>query len=449
MLMECYLVLVAQISVPQIAVPQWNAVALVLLGLLFVWFKVDLLGTLLNLQAFAATRPPDLLGEWDDASYAKARAYHLAHARFDIATDALQLVMLIAFWMMGGFQWLQTTAQSVFPQHVIAQGLVVIALWCGAQMLIDVPFSAYRTFRIEQVFGFNQSSVGLFIGDLVKNLSLSLALGLPLAALVLWLFQHLDHAWLWAWVTFSLFQLLMMWLAPALILPLFNRFEPMPDGQLKQAIAALAQRCDFPLHGLFVMDGSKRSTKANAFFTGWGKNKKIALYDTLIQQHSEPELLAILAHEIGHFRCKHIVQRLGVALVQSLALCYLLGLATHAEGDFARQLFAAFGVASITPAMGLVLFMVMIAPLSRVLGLLSNAWSRRHEFEADAYAAQVTGRPQDLIAALSKLSHDHLAHPTPHVFHTALHASHPPVAARVAALRRLTIGAAHRETPSP
>lgn len=429
------------------ATPQWNTLALTLLVLLFVWFKVDVLATLLNLQAFAAARPATLIGEWDDASYAKARAYHLTHARFDIVSDAFQLALLLTFWLIGGFAWLDATARAISPHNTLLQGLALLTLWFGAQMLLDLPFSAYRTFRIEQAFGFNQSSVGLFIGDSLKNLVLTLLLGLPLAAAVLWLFEHLDHAWLWAWMTFSAFQLLLMWLAPAVILPLFNRFEPMPEGSLKQAISELARRCSFPLHGLFIMDGSKRSTKANAFFTGWGKNKKIALYDTLIQQHSEPELLAILAHEIGHYRCQHIVQRLGVSLLQSAALFFLIGLVTTADGVFAQQLFAAFGVATITPAMGLLLFAVMITPLSRVLGLLSQAWSRRHEFEADAYAARVTGRPQDLIAALSKLSHDHLAHPTPHAFHTALHASHPPVAARVAALQQLSLSLDHPASP--
>jgi STE24 endopeptidase len=226
----------------------------------------------------------------------------------------------------------------------------------------------------------------------------------------------------------------MMWLAPAVILPLFNKFEPMPEGELRSAIEVMAKKCEFPISGLYIMDGSKRSTKANAFFTGFGKTKKIALFDTLLAKHDTAELVAILAHEIGHFRCKHIPQRLVASILQSAVMFFLIGLATDPRGNFSRMLFDAFGVADISPHVGLVLFGLIFAPIGRLLGIVSNQWSRRHEFEADAYAAEHTGSPASLMSALKKLSTDNLSHPTPHPLRVALDYSHPPLSQRLEAL---------------
>jgi STE24 endopeptidase len=254
---------------------------------------------------------------------------------------------------------------------------------------------------------------------------------------VLWIFGNVGHAWLWAWIVLTVFQLLLTWLAPSLIMPLFNKFTPMPEGGLKEQIEALGTRCDFPLNGVFVMDGSKRSTKANAFFTGLGKRKKIALFDTLMEKSSTPELLGVLAHEIGHFRRGHIKQRLAAGIVQSAAVFFLLGLATDPDGRFARLLFDAFGVERISPHVGLVLFFILLEPAGKALGVLFNAWSRRHEFEADAYAAEMTGDPSPLASALRKMTADHLSHPSPAPLRVWLDYSHPPLLERLRALDRL------------
>jgi STE24 endopeptidase len=217
-------------------------------------------------------------------------------------------------------------------------------------------------------------------------------------------------------------------------MPLFNKFTPMPEGELKQAIEALAFRCEFPLSGVFVMDGSKRSTKANAFFTGFGKQKKIALFDTLIDKSTTAELLGVLAHEIGHFRRGHIKQRLAAGIFQSAVIFFLLGLATDPHGSLARLLFDAFGVSQISPHVGLVLFSILLEPVSKSIGVLLNAWSRRHEFEADAYAADATGDAIPLASALKKMTSDHLAHPMPTALRVWLDYSHPPLLERLRAL---------------
>jgi STE24 endopeptidase len=228
-----------------------------------------------------------------------------------------------------------------------------------------------------------------------------------------------------------------MYLAPTFILPLFNKFEPMEDGELKSRIQEMAKKCEFPLTEIHVMDGSKRSTKSNAFFTGFGKRKKIALFDTLIENHGTDELLGVLAHEIGHFKKKHIIQRMVFSIVQTAVIFFLLGLVTDQSSAFARELFEAFGVTTISTYAGLVFFMLLFSPVSRVLGVIGNLSSRKHEFEADAYAAEAQETPEHLIKGLKKLAADNLSNLTPHPFPVFLDYSHPPMLVRIKALREL------------
>lgn len=416
---------------------QWNFMGLSILLLLFLMWKLDFIATLLNLKAFQAEIPSHLRDLWTEASYQKARSYNIATAKFSMIESIISLALLIVFWQLGGFSWLDQWSRQLFPLAPIREGLFFLGIFFLGQHLLSLPMSIYQTFVIEEKFGFNKITRRLYIVDQLKGLALAAVIGLPLAAAILWIFQSIPHAWLWAWLFFSVFKLLMMWLAPAVILPLFNKFTPMPEGELRSAIEAMAQRCQFPLTGLFVMDGSKRSTKANAFFTGFGRTKKIALFDTLIAKHSTEELVAILAHEIGHFRCKHIPQRLIVSILQSAVVFYLIGLATDPQGAFAKQLFAAFGVGIISPHVGLILFGLLFSSISRLLGIFSNMWSRKHEFEADAYAAKHTGSPEALIAALKTLTTENLSHPTPHSLRILLDYSHPPLGQRLEALAAL------------
>jgi STE24 endopeptidase len=324
------------------------------------------------------------------------------------------------------------------PSHCSAaafSGLLFLGALFVANHFVMLPFRIYDTFRLEAEFGFNKTTPKTFVSDEIKGLLLAAVLGLPLGAAVLWIFASVPNAWLWAWLFFTAFQLALTYLAPTWILPLFNKFEPMPDGETRSAIEALAERCEFPLDELYVIDGSKRSTKANAYFTGFGKRKRIALYDTLVERHPGDELLAVLAHEIGHFKRGHIVQRLVVSVVQSAVIFLLLGLATNPDGRFAQELAAAFGVPRVSPHTGILFFAILFSPVSRLLGVAANWWSRRHEFEADAYARDATGDHQPLAKALKKLSTDNLAHPTPHALRVALDYSHPPLVQRLAALR--------------
>ncbi len=397
---------------------------------LFALWNLEFVATLLNLKAFPASVPSELADVMDVDKLDKARDYLRVNARFDVVKSCTSLCMLLLFWFSGGFGWIDVWARSLAHGEVAA-GLVFLTVLFLGQSLLALPFSIHETFVIENRFGFNRSTPATFIMDRIKGLFLAAVIGLPLAALVLWIFGSVSHAWLWAWAVVTFFQLTLTWLAPSLIMPMFNKFTPMPDGELKQEIEALGKRCGFPLDGVFVMDGSKRSSKANAFFTGLGRRKKIALFDTLIEKSGTAELMGVLAHEIGHFRRGHIKQRLAAGIIQTAAIFFLLGLATDPDGKFARLLFDAFGVKQISPHVGLVLFTIMLEPVSKLLGVLLNAWSRKHEFEADAYAAQVTGDGAPLAAALKKMTADHLSHPSPASLRVWLDYSHPPLLQRL------------------
>jgi STE24 endopeptidase len=415
------------------AMSDWNFMTVIIVVALFVLWKMEFAATLLNLKAFPMSVPNELGDVMDTPKLEQARAYLTANSRFDVVQSCTSLGVLLVFWFAGGFGWLDGWARSLAPSAVTA-GLVFLSALALGQSLISLPFSIHETFVIEKKFGFNQTTPATFIIDRLKAILLAAVIGLPLAAAVLWIFGNVGHAWLWAWAVVTTFQLLLTWLAPSLIMPLFNKFTPMPEGQLKQQIEALGARCAFPLAGVFVMDGSKRSTKANAFFSGFGKQKKIALFDTLLEKSTTPELLGVLAHEIGHFRRGHIKQRLAAGILQTAVIFFLLGLATDPHGRFARLLFDAFGVPQISPHVGLVLFSILLEPVSKLLGVGLNAWSRHHEFEADAYAAAATGDGAPLAAALKKMTSDHLSHPTPAALRVWLDYSHPPLLQRLRAL---------------
>lgn len=412
----------------------WTPMAMLILIAIFLLWKLEFIATSLNIKAFPAKVPEELASVMDDEKLDEARRYLGANARSGIIQSCISLATLVVFWALGGFGWLDGVARSLATHEVVVGLIFLTALFLG-QSILGLPFSIYDTFVIENRFGFNRSTPKTFIMDRLKGLLLAAVIGLPLGAAVLWIFGNVNQAWLWAWILVTSFQLLLTWLAPSLIMPLFNKFTPMPDGELKQEIEALGKHCGFPLDGVFVMDGSKRSSKANAFFTGFGKRKKIALFDTLIDKSTTPELLGVLAHEIGHFRCGHIKQRIAAGIFQTAVIFFLLGLATDPAGNFARLLSDAFGVPVISPHVGLVLFSILLEPVSKLLSVVMNAWSRRHEFEADAYAVKVTGDAEPLASALTRMTADHLSHPTPASLRVWLDYSHPPLLQRLRAIR--------------
>lgn len=392
-------------------------------------FLVEAVSVLLNLSRLKPELPAEFQDVFDAEAYAKSQAYTRESERFSLLSSAVKLLVFLTFWLCGGFGWLDSFVRSVTPSPVLG-GLLGISLLFLGSTILGWPFAWWDTFRIEARYGFNKTTPAVFWSDQAKGLILGAAIGLPVLALLIWFFDSFPNAWIWAWISVTVILLALQFLAPRYLMPLFNKFTPLPDGPLKTAIQSLSARCDFPVKELFVIDGSKRSSKGNAFFAGFGKNKRIALYDTLIEKHTEPELLAVLAHEIGHFKRGHIVQRLAVAVGQLAIIFLLMGLLLKNPG-----LFAAFGVATPSVWLSLVLFMILFEPMQFVLGILSGLWSRKHEYEADAYAANAMLGPEELIAGLKRLARDTLSNLTPHPFHVFLHYSHPPMLQRLAALR--------------
>ena len=424
--------------------PEFNTIATILLVALLLLWNIDFLATLLNLGSLKPELPPEFSDVYNPEKYAKSQEYTRANSRFGVISSIASLTILLVFWFLDGFEWLDSWTHGLGFEEVVTGLIYVFAILLGNHLL-NLPFTIYDTFVLEERFGFNKTTRGTFILDQVKSIALMTLIGAPLLAGILLIFHHVPQAWFWAWVAFSSFVLAITYLAPSLIMPLFNKFEPMEDGELKDAIYRMAEECDFPLTEITVMDGSKRSSKSNAFFMGFGKNKKIALYDTLVENHSTEELVAVLDHEIGHFKRRHIIQRIVLSIAQFGILFYLLGHIVDPGSSFAKQLFEAFLIevenpaTDITPHVGLVFFAILFSPVSRFLGIFLNAWSRKHEFEADAYAAEAQKTPEHLITALKKLSADNLSNLTPHRFRVILDYSHPPVLVRINALRKLTL----------
>ena len=413
-----------------------NVLALFIVISLFLLWKLDFIATLLNLKALDPKLPEEFADVFDADKYAKSQNYTRVTEKFGILESIFSLMLMLGFWLTGGFGWLDNLVRD-FGHSEIVTGLLFMGILFAAQIIIMIPFQLYDTFVIEEKFGFNKTTVKTFIVDQIKGLILMALIGGPILALILWIFDSVPMAWLWAWAAFTVIQLLLTYIAPSVFLPLFNKFEPMPEGELKDAINDMAKKCDFPLTELYIMDGSKRSTKSNAFFTGFGKNKKIALFDTLVENHTTEGLVGILAHEIGHFKCKHIVKRMVMGIIQSAVVFYLLGLVTDKNGPVAEHLFNAFHMDNISVYAGLIFFGLLFAPVKKILSIFSNMSSRKHEFEADAYATNAQGTPDHLIQSLKKLSADNLVNLTPHPFPVFLDYSHPPMPERLEALKKL------------
>jgi STE24 endopeptidase len=361
----------------------------------------------------------------------KAADYTVAKSRLGYIHIALDIVVLLAFTLGGGLDGLQRFFHALLGDGVLGGAAMILAMLALAA-LAELPLTAYRQFGIEARFGFNRMTPALFIADLLREAVLALAIGLPLIALVLYLVTAAGEIWwLYAWLTWSAFSLLMMWLFPTVIAPLFNRFTPLDDAALKARIDGLLEKCGFRSQGVFVMDGSRRSSHGNAYFTGFGRAKRVVFFDTLLGTLDAGETEAVLAHELGHYRLHHIRRSLILSLLLSLAGFRLLGwLMTQ------TWFYAGLGVNTSTPASALALFILVLPVFLFPLRPLSSLYSRKHEFEADAFAARYA-EPGLLISALTKLYRDNASTLTPDPLHSTVYDSHPNAAARLARLNEL------------
>lgn len=409
-----------------------NAYAVIILAALLGEYALSVLSSALNLRSLSPSVPPEFADVFAADRYARSQEYTRSHTRFGLVRSSVNLIVVLTVWQFGGFDWLDQGMRG-FGYGPIRTGLLYLGSLGLASLLLGLPFRLYGTFVIEAQYGFNRMTVATFISDFLKSIILSIVLGGALMTGVLFFFQWAGSlAWFWCWIAATLFLLVVQFIAPTWIMPLFNTFEPLQDGSLRESIVSYARSVEFPLKDIFVVDGSKRSSKANAFFTGFGANKRIGLFDTLIEKHTVPELVSVVAHEVGHYKKGHLLKSLVLQIGYLGALFFVLSLVLERQ-----ELFEAFSMTEASVYAGLVFFGLLFTPIDLALSMYVNAVSRKNEFEADAFAAQTTRHGEHLVAALKKLSADSLANLTPHPLDVFLRHSHPPVLQRITALRQV------------
>ena len=407
-----------------------NMYAVIILAALLGEYVLSTTASWLNVRAMSPNVPDEFAGVYDAERYAKSQEYTRVGTQFSLIHNSFRLATLLLFWQFGGFGWFDVLVRSLGVGPV-ATGLIYIGGLSLASYVIGMPFHLYSTFNIEERFGFNRTTARTFVADQLKQLILQVVIGGALVGAVLFFFDWVGSwAWLWCWLTVVIFMVLMQFVAPTWIMPLFNKFTPLELGELREAIMAYARTAKFPLDGLFVIDGSKRSTKANAFFTGFGKRKRIALYDTLIEQQTTEEVVAIVAHEVGHYKRKHVFERMALSIVHTGLMFWLLSF-------FLEQpaLLEAFDVNEPSVYAALLFFGLLFTPVELALSVLVLARSRKNEFEADAFAVTTTAGCEPLVNALKQLSVQNLANLTPHPLTVMLGHSHPPLLRRIEMLR--------------
>lgn len=384
-----------------------------------------------HVLAHRAKVPDAFSAQVELSAHQKAADYTRAKTQLGMLTAIFEAVLLLAFTLGGGLQLLADWSLGAFSSP-LAQGMTIIVSVLVLTSILEIPFSLYSTFVIEARFGFNKMTFKLYLLDAVKGILLGSILGLPLLLGILWLMERMGvNWWLYVWAVWVSFSLLLLFIYPTFIAPLFNKFKPLEDANLKARIEALLHRCGFTAQGLFVMDGSKRSTHGNAYFTGFGKTKRIVFFDTLIARLTANEIDAVLAHELGHFKRRHVLKRIALTFAVSLAFLWLLAQLMRAD-----WFYAGLGVSTHSTAMALLLFFMVLPVFSFLLQPLSSAYSRKHEFEADAYAAQQTAAG-DLVTALVKLYQDNASTLTPDPLYSTFYSSHPPATIRISRLQTL------------
>ncbi|MFC1553463.1 M48 family metallopeptidase [candidate division KSB1 bacterium] len=409
-----------------------NIYLIIILTALILDFVLSIITDVLNLKALSDKLPAEFEGVYDEKTYSRSQEYTRVNTKFGFIAEVFGLIVTLVFWFSGGFNWLDQVVRGWFIGPIVI-GLVYIAILVFAKMLISLPFGIYKTFVIEEKFEFNKTTPATFIKDIIKSLLLSIILGGPLIAGILWFFEYAGTlAWLYCWIASIVFILFIQYIAPTWIMPLFNKFTPIEPGELKDSILKYAESVKFSLKGVFVMDGSKRSAKSNAFFTGFGKNKRIALFDTLIKKHTVGELVAVLAHEIGHYKKKHIIIGMIISIMHMGVMFYLISIFISHRG-----LFDAFFMEEMAIYTGLIFFGMLFSPIEMILSIFMNIFSRRNEYQADRFAVETRDNKDDMIDALKKLSKDNLSNLTPHQMNVFLNYSHPPVLVRIEAIRNI------------
>ncbi len=402
----------------------------ILIAILIINFIIDKILDFLNTKHFDDEIPTELSDVYEKEEYEKSQVYKKANAKFSNITGLFSLLLTLAFFFFDGFKFVDDLARS-YSSNTIVIALLFFGIIIIGSDIINTPFSYYKTFVIEEKFGFNKTTLKTFIVDKIKGLLMTALLGGGILALIIWFYQFAGvHFWIYAWALVAVFSLLMNLFYAKLIVPLFNKQTPLEDGELKTAIEKYATKVGFTLKNIFVIDGSKRSTKANAYFSGFGAQKRITLYDTLINDLGTDEIVAVLAHEVGHYKRKHIIVNLFSSILLTGFTFWLLSIFVS------LPIFSeALNITTPSFHVGLIVFGVLYSPISEFTGLLMNILSRKFEFQADNYAKE-TFAAQPLITSLKKLSKNSLSNLTPHPAYVFMNYSHPTLLQRVQNLNK-------------
>ncbi len=406
-----------------------NPIAVIIVMAVLGRFALHVAADILNLNYLKPSLPQGFEDVFDAKRYADAQAYLRVNTRFSWGVEVADLILFFSVWFGKGFLALDHGVRSLTRSPILC-GLMFIGVIVLAKSILMLPFSIYSTFVIEARFGFNKTTGKLFIMDVIKKWGLSLGIGGALISAVLAFFEYAGSwAWVYCWGLATTFIIIMQMAAPTWILPMFNQFTPLAPGELRSAIMAYAASIGFPLENVYVMDGSKRSSKSNAFFIGFGKHKRIVLYDTLVNAHPTDELLAILAHEMGHYQKRHIFWMMAAGICQTGIMLYLLSFFISSP-----LLMDAFYMDTPSVYAGIVFFGFLYVPIDFFLGLIFFALSRKNEYAADRFAVETTRSPRSFVNALKKLAAHNMSNLTPHPFYVFLNDSHPPVLQRIRAI---------------
>lgn len=411
-----------------------NPYLVAIIAILIGHYLVETLAGVLTIKHLDPVLPPEFEGYFDPGQYRRSHDYIRKNTKFEITTDSIFLALTATFILAGGFNLIDRIARGL-QLGAIPTGLVFAGISVLLHEIISVPFSAYSTFVIEEKFGFNKTTVHTFVFDILKTWALIALIGGIVFACVVWLFEKTgSQGWIYCWIAMSAWGVLMSFFAPVVILPLFNKFVPMESGGVRSAVEDYVRSQGYKMRGVFTMDGSKRSTKTNAFFIGFGRYKRLALFDTLLARHTPDEIVAIVAHEVGHYKRGHVIKSLVVSVLTNGLMFYLLSFFLNNKG-----LFAAFRMEHVSVYASLFFFGFLYVPVNFVLSVLINCLSRRWEHDADIFAARTTSRPESMVLALKKLGVTNLANLTPHPAVVFLTYSHPPLLQRIGALRETSV----------
>ncbi|MFA5272073.1 MAG: M48 family metallopeptidase [Candidatus Omnitrophota bacterium] len=408
-----------------------NIYLIIILSIIVIEYFLSLLVEKLNVKNASEKLPFEFEGFYDVEKYKLSQTYLKENTDFALIKDTFFTIVTLSFILAGGFNFVDIIARN-FAFNPILTGLIFTGIITFGAQILSIPFSAYHTFSLEAKYGFNKTTVKTFIIDIIKAFILTAIIGAIILSVIFWFFAAAGNlAWIYCWIAVTLFQLFLLFIAPVVIMPLFNKFIPLEDGELKNAIENYAKEQKFALKGVFKMDASKRSTKSNAFFTGFGKFRRIALFDTLISKQTTDELVSVLAHEIGHYKKKHFIKGMLLSIITTGIMLFVLSFFINNNG-----LFEAFKMQNLSIYASLIFFGFLYSPINLFLSIFSNVISRKHEYEADKFAVLTYHKPEAFIAALKKLTVDNLSNLTPHPLKVFLDYSHPPVLKRIEAIKK-------------